>query len=531
MVVNKALDVAIVGLTKSVNAATESLKEGFALAGKAQKATLSLGMSLEQARGRLGPSLELLRGSIDGKLTDAFKVYGAGLEGNTKGIAQLINQQRLTGDSSLRTSKVFASLVSIGGVQVEAANNLGTNLIKTGAEYRVSTSNLVAAISSMEKHFATMNMLGMSESMTTAVAELTAMMGPQFQGQLRSAINVIFQTGTKGMETLAALGIADVRDQLQLAAGNSELTREILVRAIGTAGQNFDRIAGGASASLLSIGAVTDLLGEQVTSFIPLSKAITKGFRERGDAEIKYADQLKVLWEEVWNPLKAWGMDVFVAVFPAIKTALLSLQDVVRGMTLKAIEWAANMGGLQGIATKVGDKLKEFADKVVSAIDMIDKVVSAPGKAASWVSNLSEDVGMVLRNVFERREIFVTPNKDRPRAKRIQDKELTLLEKIEKHLGKDALSFYEAANADLKKTAASVDEINEKTPDQRASSDFLQRSSLLLSESMDQILGIQSRDSMGLLEDMAGSLDGILFATTKTANNNGHIPSMIGQGQ
>ena len=172
--------VAMAALTKAVDGAVGAIKGGFDLANKTQQASLALGMNLTTAKDRLGPSLDGLRGSIDQKMAAGFAGLEAGLQGNTKGVGKLINQQMLTGTNYTKTAKAFASLNAIAGVQTDAMNNMAEETIKAANEYGVSTDILVDTMMSFEKQFTAMNMTGMGESFTAAVGNLQSQLNLQY---------------------------------------------------------------------------------------------------------------------------------------------------------------------------------------------------------------------------------------------------------------------------------------------------------------------------------------------------------------
>jgi len=354
-------------LSRAVDRVSDEIREGLDLANKTQKASLALGMNLVEMREKLGSSLDGLRGSINQKLVAGFEVLEAGLQGNTKGVTKLINQQMLTGTNYKKTAKAFAALHSIAGVQNNAMVGLSENLIKTANEYTITTDVLVDAFMSFEKQFAALNMTGMGQSFTEAIAQLQGQLGPQLAGSLQQVMKIIMQTGVDGMETMAALGIGDVRDQLEMAAGDTAATLEILRNAVVTAGGNFENIAGGANASLLSIGAVTDSLGAGTDAFVPLAAALTEGVRERITADENYANQLKVLMDEIWNPLKLAVMDLLHGALPLLTMASQFLVQISEKVVHKFKEIFVAVGGFSGIIKKI-KAIFDFMKPVLAVI-------------------------------------------------------------------------------------------------------------------------------------------------------------------
>jgi len=578
--------VAMAALTKAVDGAVGAIKGGFDLANKTQQASLALGMNLTTAKDRLGPSLDGLRGSIDQKMAAGFAGLEAGLQGNTKGVGKLINQQMLTGTNYTKTAKAFASLNAIAGVQTDAMNNMAEETIKAANEYGVSTDILVDTMMSFEKQFTAMNMTGMGESFTAAVGNLQAQLGPQFQGQIKGVMGIIMDTGVEGMETLAALGIGDVRDQLQAAAGDTEATQAILEDALKTAGASFQDIAGGASADLLSIGAATDAIGEGSEAFVPLMEALEGGLRVKADAEVEYADQISVLMDEVWNPLKETVMDLVMGALPLLKMAAEFLGAQLQILVTWFKETFVKLGGFRGIMEKI-KKLFDLMKPVLAVIagvllvklalvvapiilifvavtavlkllwegikilwemykDKLTPVTEALVKVWEWLKDTVSDLinnpmaflkkaffnfadmlggllqkigswlpdwlgGSMLEEMGSALSGWASPEaaaaeeqlRDSAAAKAHQKKVEADFDAV---LAADAEHFGFMSDK-AAETAENTAEINRKTPDPSTGSDFMDDTTMLLSESMDRILGVQS--STAVLE----KLDELVSAT------------------
>lgn len=579
--------VAMAALTKSLDGAVNAIKSGLDLANKTQQASLALGMNLTTAKDRLGPSLDGLRGSIDQKMAAGFAGLEAGLQGNTKGVGKLINQQMLTGTNYAKTAKAFASLNAIAGVQTDAMNNMAEETIKSANLYGVSTDLLVDTMMSFEKNFVAMNMTGMGESFTAAVGNLQAQLGPQFKGQLQGVMGIIMDTGVEGMETLAALGIGDVRDQLQAAAGDTAATQAILEEALKTAGGSFKDIAGGASASLLSIGAATDALGAGSENFGALADALTGPMRIKQDAEISYADQMQVMIDEVWNPLKETVMDLVMGALPLFKIAAEFVAHQLQVLVTWFKETFVALGGFKGIIDKIKvafdfmkpvltllagvllvklaiilgpiivifvaltgvakllweglkalvshfkDKLTPVTENLIKAWEWlkttVDDLINNPmaflKKAffsfADFLGGLLTEIGSYLPDWMGGEGLssmgaamseWAKPQAAAANAQLIseavaRDHQKKVEADFDAVLAADAEHFGFLSNK-AAETAENTAEINRKTPDPSTGSEYMDQTSMLLSESMDRILGVQS--SAAVIE----KLEELVEATT-----------------
>ena len=96
MVLSTIGDAAMGPLIGAMGALKDQIKAAMAFADNAQKASLALGQTYEQTRDSLGSSMEGLRGDINQRFGAAIAGMEAGLQGNTAGVAKLINQVLLT---------------------------------------------------------------------------------------------------------------------------------------------------------------------------------------------------------------------------------------------------------------------------------------------------------------------------------------------------------------------------------------------------------------------------------------------------
>ena len=117
-----------------MDALTTQLRAAMDFADKAQRASLALGQTYDDTRTQLGGTMEGLRGDINQRFGAAMAGLEAGMQGNTAGVARLINQQQLTGTAYQQTAKAFAGLESSLQLSRDQTNNLSNSLIQTGAE-------------------------------------------------------------------------------------------------------------------------------------------------------------------------------------------------------------------------------------------------------------------------------------------------------------------------------------------------------------------------------------------------------------
>lgn len=483
------LDLAIGGLTKALEASTEALKAGLDLANKSQKTSLALGLTLKDTRIQLKGSLDGLRGSIDGKLAAGIAGLESGLQGNTGGILKLVNQQMLTGQSWRGTTKMFSKLVSVGGLQQEAANEMARSLIKNANTYGVTTKLLIGSLGNLEDRFATLNMAGMGKSITESVVKLQAQVGPQMQQSLNKALNLILQTGTKGMTEMAAFGLTGVREELHAARGDSAKTFEILRNAVLTA-DKANRARVGDDATLFQQGIMSEALGFRGEIFSVLADALTSNARFQNEKQANAGDQISVMVAEIFNPFKTAMLDIFVVSFPTIKRVSEELTKVVTDLTSRGVKWFENIGGLDGITIKLKEKWNDWLPTlktVGDALSLLGRGLLAVIDKLSWFFAEPK-----APKVYDFKPMDFEKKKEDPQLKGFRNA-------IENKAAFDNLDKNFGENKDTQ-------------------SSYLRESNRLNAESMESILGTRQGEQIGLLETMATALEHISMTNSQIAN-------------
>ena len=338
-------DVAAAGLNKAISELTNVMKQTFSFSDNAQKASLALGMNLRETRGKLGSSIDGLRGSLDKRFMAGMLTLEAGLQGNSAGVAKLINQQQLTGGQYQGTAKAFAKLIKIGGVQADAANALASDMISTGNEYGVSTEVLVNALNSLESNMAAMNLAEMGPQVAGAMAQLQTQLGPELAGPLKNVMGMVMDTSMEGYANLTKLGIGGVREQLAAATNTAEAT-QILKDAFVTASDNFKTVAGDAENAYFQVGIASQVFGESAISMTTVADGLTVGLRERNQADVDYADSLSTLKSEVLDPFKEALMSIFVAVLPTLIAVFKKASQIVKIAVDKVKQFYVSIGGI-----------------------------------------------------------------------------------------------------------------------------------------------------------------------------------------
>lgn len=294
-------------------------------ADNAQKASLALGQTFGETNEQLGGTMQGLRGDINQRFGAAIAGMEAGLQGNTAGVARLINQQQLTGTAYGQTAKAFAGLESSLGLSRDQTNNLSNSLIETGAEYQISTDKLVGAIDALKETFPAQALAGMGDKVMGAVAGLQGELGPQLAGPLQSVMKMVMDTSMEGYEKLTNLGIGDVRERLSAAKDSAE-AQQILKEAFVTASDRFKGVAGDASDGFFMIGEAANIFGSNAIQLTTIADNLGQRVKKEGEDAADFGMTLSNLKAEILVPLQ----EALSKFYPIIVKSFNALSLVAR---------------------------------------------------------------------------------------------------------------------------------------------------------------------------------------------------------
>ena len=362
-------DVALGGLTKAMDGLSSQIKQGLDFAMKAEKASLALGMTFERANDELGGQMRGLRGDMNERFAASIAGLEAGLQGNTAGVGQLINQQRLTGTASAKTAATFAQMEMTLGNSRDATNHLAAALPELGAEWQVGTDLLVGALDSLSKSFPAQKLAGMGTEVSQAMIGLQAELGPSMKGPMESVMSMVMDTSMQGYEKLTQLGIGGVREQLS-AAKSTEEAQMILKEAIATAAGTFESVVGDASEGFFQIGVASEIFGESAINLTTVNDAFGMRVRDEEKKAAAFGDQLGIIKDEIFIPFQ----QMFAEFFPIIK----SVSILIGGMLKKAVEslvdgfvkFFLKMGGFGGMIDKIKKTFGDLKAKLKLILDV-----------------------------------------------------------------------------------------------------------------------------------------------------------------
>lgn len=356
---------AISGLTGALQKATTPIKMIAAMGDKFTQAGASLGMSFEQTFDSFDNSVQSLRGSLDQRFSANMRTLEAGLQGNTKGVARLINQQELTNTSFARTASTMANLESTLSLSRDDTNNLAEGLIDTGSMYQISTDKLVNAVDALKDTFPAQAIAGLGPGLMGAVTQLQAELGPQLSGSLNKMMKMILDTSQDGYDKLVRLGIGDVREKLMAAADDQGKSAEILRNAAYVASNNFKDLASG---PFHMIGVASQHLGQGAISFTTVADNLGKREQKAIAAVDMFAKSIAVMKKELFIPIER----MMLKVYPLFQESMSTLTDIAHILSdefNKIVDGLVGKSGFKGAVQTVQNTMVDLAISIVKSMD------------------------------------------------------------------------------------------------------------------------------------------------------------------
>jgi len=345
MVAGAVLDTTMGPLITAMDKLSETVRESFQFADRAQKASLALGVSYEQTSESLGSTMKGLRGDLSQKFQAGIASMEVGLQGNTAGIAKLINQQMLTGTQYQQTAKAFASLEVGLGLSRGQTNALAENMIGLGDKWGVSTDKLVKAMENLKDTLPAQRIAGMGPEVMQAVAMMQAKVGPQLAPELSKIMRAIFDPSVEGTATLMRLGIGNIREKF--SQDRSALQNfNLLESAFKTAAERFNNIAGGSDKAFHLISRAQQAYGKTSIHFTTLVDALNDRIAKTNDTMADYGSTLKNLMKEAFVGFQG-GIAKF---YPHFKEVMETLSRITGVLGERFENFADSLGGEKGAA-------------------------------------------------------------------------------------------------------------------------------------------------------------------------------------
>mgnify|MGYP003637906660 FL=1 len=363
----------------------KTLVEGISAGNSVDEALRALGTSFEQQSVPLTESMKNLHGSLADRLVPAVLTMNAGLQGNSQGIRQLINQQKLTGTQYAATAKSFAQLEALGGLQRVSTNALAINMIELGGQFEVTTDVLVQAVQGLSNNLVDMDLQGMDAHIIEAVVATQAKIPPALQGQFNKTMDLLFGTSMESFQSRITLGLGNFQT-LMKHSGSTANAMRILEESVMEGGDRFRQVAG--SVADFGIATAGAMFGA-AKSFVPLAEALEEGGRVQNEAVQDFAASLKVIMKDVFVPLQVMFMEKLTPIIIRFAGEFKKISEV-------AMPKFAHFLG-QGI-----EKLIEFGTHIPQYVETIGN--AAHGlflaiKNMAW-TQLWEDIKTVSTSIW-----------------------------------------------------------------------------------------------------------------------------------
>lgn len=383
-VAGAAFGVTVGPLITAMDKLKDTIRDTFDFADRAQKASLALGKTYEETGTSLGGTMQGLRGDINQRFAAGIAGMEAGLQGNTAGVAKLINQQMLTGTAYKQTAKAFASLEVGLNLSRDETNVLASNLVEIGDTWEISTDNLVKSLDALKDTFPAQKLAGMGKDMMEAIAQFQSELGGAAMTKpLNRIMNMIFDTSQEGYARLAALGMVNIREQLSASKGVSAKMK-LMKEAFGTGSDRVKSFTVNADKLFLMIGAAERAFGKPSLDLTTIMDALGDRIAKGGNQAADFGDTLRTLKAEALVPFQE-----------ALTFAYPLLKDIVRVMSGIAVKvgesfkgWVQGLSGGEAVVKKVTLAMLYFAIIGLNAFDkMINKVKLL---ADEWLPKITE---------------------------------------------------------------------------------------------------------------------------------------------
>ena len=321
-----AIGLALTAVAKGLTTLKDTLTAGISAGNSVDEALRALGTSFEQQSVPLTESMKGLNGSLADRLVPAVLTMNAGLQGNSQGIRQLINQQKLTGTQYAATARSFAQLEALGGLQRTSTNALATNMIELGGQFEVTTDVLVNAVKGLSDNMIDIDLMGMPDHIVQAIVATQAKIDPALSGQFNKAMDLLFGTSMDSFQARITLGLGNFQTLME-GTGTTANAMNFLEDSLKIAGSRFEGVAG--SINDIGIATAEGLFTPAAKAFVPLAAALEEGGRAQNESIQDFAASVKVIIKDVFVPLQIIFMDKLTPIITRFAGEFKKISDDV----------------------------------------------------------------------------------------------------------------------------------------------------------------------------------------------------------
>ena len=388
------LTAAIDGLKGAMFGLTSKAGELVQLGDKFTKASAALGKDFGSTFSQFEGSMNSLRGTLDQRFGANILALEAGLQGNAKGVAKLINQQQLTNGNFRRTAQALANMESALGLSREETNNLATGLIDTGSRFEISTDKLVDAVAALSDTFPVQALAGMGDNVMGAVTQLQAELGPQLSKSLTPMMKMVLDPSQEAYDKLVRLGIGDMRERLMASKTEAEALK-IIKEASVTASRSFKELADG---PFYNIGIATENFGRSAIHFTTIADNLGKRQEKEASATDLYAKTINNLFKEIFVPFQK----AFIKFHPIFVEVTEILRDVVDnlGKEFEAfVDALRTSGGFQSMVGNLKITIMEIGISITEGLESMMGIAKDGFSKAFGPGGFMDDFKIVISEI------------------------------------------------------------------------------------------------------------------------------------
>ncbi len=328
---------------------------------QAQKASLSLGMDLGASFNSLGGSLDGLQGSLGDQLQLGITSLQVGLQGNTKGLLKLMNEQQQLGLNFKATASMLAQLEFTLGLSREQTVSLAETISEVSKTFSISSDKIVKSVDALAKNLPALQTAGLG-GLAEVTANLAGRVGPAAQDSLRSFMSFFSTMSFETFDKLALMGIA--QDREAMSGMTPKQQEKAMVKALKTAFADIENIAG--KGSSLSMTVAQQVFGEQAQHILNIVRNLDKRTQTPEDSQSQFTKQLSVMIASIKAPFdKVFATELFPAlsdVFSVIGEQFLPIAQSIADQFSSFIQTTFGGGGINDIAERLTHVGIEFVN-------------------------------------------------------------------------------------------------------------------------------------------------------------------------
>mgnify|MGYP001050276499 CR=1 FL=1 len=318
----------------------------------AQKASLSLGLDLGGSFKALGGSLDGLQGSLGDQLQLGILSLQVGLQGNTKGLLSLLNEQQQLGQNFKATAATLAKLEFTLGLSREETVSLAETISEVSKTFSISADKIVKSVDALAQNLPALQTAGLG-GLAEATASIAGRVGPAAQDSLRSFMQFFTTASFDTFDKLALLGIA--QDREAMSGMTPKQQEKALEKAMKKAFAEVENIAG--RGSMLDMTVAQSVFGEQAQHILNIVRNLDERTQIPEDSQSSFTRQLDVIIKSIKAPFeKVFATDLFPAlseVFQIIGHQIVPIAEQVANQFRDFIQTTFGGGGINDIAKRL----------------------------------------------------------------------------------------------------------------------------------------------------------------------------------